>query len=146
MPLFLCRWPNGDFSIVSASNETHAIAQLHEHGDVEPVELWQMPNCLMTFQLDNLGDFELCGFGALTMKFINDNCYPALAQAIGKAERDENDCCTTEGLNQIHDAVEHERTRAEISNQAETELGRSGLRTDTGASQIIVSMRWVRKG
>jgi hypothetical protein len=144
MPMFLCRWPNGDFSVVTASNETDAVARLHEHAEVEPVELWQMPDCLITFQLDNLGDFELCGFGALTTKFINDNCYPALAQAIREAERDENDGCTPMGLNQIRDAVEHERTRAEIP---APELECSLQPTDTPApSQVIVSMRWVRRG
>ena len=144
MRMFFCRWPNGDFSVVTASNETDAVARLHEHGDVEPVKLWQMPDCLITFQLDNLGDFELGGFGARTTKFINDKCYPALAQAIREADRDENDGCTPEGLNQVRDAVEHERTRAEIP---APELGRSLQPTDTRTpSQIIVSMRWVRKG
>ena len=145
--MFLCRWPNGNFSVVTASHKTDAIARLHENGYGEPVKLWKMPDCLITFQLDNLGDFELCGFGARTTKFINDNCFPALAEAIRNAERDENDGCTPEGLNQIRDAVEHERTRAEIANQADTELGRSLQPTETRrTSQIIVSMRWEMQG
>jgi hypothetical protein len=35
MPLYLCRWPNGDLSAVSAPNKQEAIFLLDEVGDAQ---------------------------------------------------------------------------------------------------------------
>jgi hypothetical protein len=39
MPLFICRWQNGDFSAVSASSKKDAIELLDEVGNAETCEL-----------------------------------------------------------------------------------------------------------
>jgi hypothetical protein len=35
MAMFLCRWPNGDFSIVSAATKSDAVELLDEWGNAE---------------------------------------------------------------------------------------------------------------
>lgn len=35
MPLYLCRWPNGDCSVVWARNKQDAIAELDQVGNAE---------------------------------------------------------------------------------------------------------------
>jgi hypothetical protein len=35
MPVFLCRWPNGDFSMVKANNKDQAIEFLDEIDNAE---------------------------------------------------------------------------------------------------------------
>ena len=42
MPLFICRWQNGDFSAVSASSKAAAIELLDEVGNAENCELFTM--------------------------------------------------------------------------------------------------------
>jgi len=37
MPVFMCRWPNGDFSFVSARNKSKAIEALDEIDNAEGV-------------------------------------------------------------------------------------------------------------
>jgi hypothetical protein len=125
--MFLCRWPNGDFSIVAASNKAHAIELLDEFANAEYAKLWKMPECLVNFRLDVLGDFELCDMGAATTEFIAEKCYPALEQVVTDAERDaDTGEYTPAALDQIRAAVEHERTRQELPEpkQADTEIGR----------------------
>ncbi len=91
-----------------------------------------MPEGLITFRLDDFGDFQLCGFGARSANFITDNCYPELGQVICNADRDEIYGYTPAALDQIRVAVEHERTRQEIENtkQADAETWRD-LHGDT---------------
>jgi hypothetical protein len=55
MAIYLCRWPNGDFSIVSASNKNHAIELLDEFGSAEYTKLMRMPDCLLDFSLNPMG-------------------------------------------------------------------------------------------
>jgi hypothetical protein len=51
MPLFICRWQNGDFSAVSASSKIDAIELLDEVGNAETCELFTMKNFMMHFRL-----------------------------------------------------------------------------------------------
>lgn len=124
--MFLCRWPNGEFSVISASNKTEAIERLDEFANAEQAKLWKMTECLVNFRLDDLGEFELCDMGAATTEFIVEKCYPALEQVVTDAERGEDEEYTPAAVKQIRAAVEHERTRQELAEpkQADTERGR----------------------
>ena len=42
MPLFLCRWPNGDCSVVWASNKEDAIVELDQVGKAEGCPIVQV--------------------------------------------------------------------------------------------------------
>src|SRR2546425_12169015 len=43
---YLCRWPNGDFSIVLAPTKRHAIIMLDEWGGAEPDFLSPLDTCM----------------------------------------------------------------------------------------------------
>jgi hypothetical protein len=51
MPLFICRWQNGDFSAVAAASMKAAIELLDEVGNAETCELFTMKNFTVHFRL-----------------------------------------------------------------------------------------------
>jgi len=58
--LFLCRGPNGDFSVVKASSKDEAIELLDEIGNAEGSPVTPINDNLMVhFVLTDDGDFEL---------------------------------------------------------------------------------------
>jgi hypothetical protein len=88
MPLFICRWQNGDFSAVSAASKTEAIALLDEVGNAEVCELFTVKNFMVHFSLkqdtDEVDDFvpvELEGFGEETVDILSERVYPAYFKA-----------------------------------------------------------------
>lgn len=140
--MYLCRWPNGEFSIVNAATKDDAIVFLDEWGNAEQASLQRMPDCMFDFRLRDDGEIELADIGEATHDFIMETCYPELNKALSIAETDENGSdFSSEGQKQIRDAVEQERTRL-WSNQppakhAETELGRD-IQKQTGAASVMV--------
>jgi hypothetical protein len=88
MPLYICRWQNGDFSAVSAATKTDAIALLDEVGNAEVCELFTVKNFMVHFSLkqetDEVDDFvpvELEGFGEATVDTLSERVYPAYFKA-----------------------------------------------------------------
>jgi replication-associated recombination protein RarA len=82
MPLYICRWQNGDFSAVSAASKTDAIALLDEVGNADVCELFTVKNFMVHFSLkqetDELDDFvpvELEGFGEETVDILSERVY-----------------------------------------------------------------------
>jgi hypothetical protein len=78
MPLFICRWQNGDFSAVSAATKTDAIALLDEVGNAEVYELFAVKNFMVHFSLkqqtDEVDDFvpvEMEGVGEETVDILS---------------------------------------------------------------------------
>jgi hypothetical protein len=111
MAMFLCRWPNGEFSIVSAATKADAIEMLDELGNAEYAKLTRMPECMFDFRLNDLGQIELAQIGENTEEFVMDKCYPELEKVLAEVETDENEVYTSTALEQIRGAVEHERKR-----------------------------------
>ena len=62
MPMFMCRWPNGDLSFVSARNREDAIIKLDEWDNAEVAELRQIHTFMVDFKLTDDGDLELQAF------------------------------------------------------------------------------------
>jgi hypothetical protein len=88
MPLFICRWQNGDFSAVSAASRKDAIGLLDEVGNAEVCELFTVKNFMVHFRLkqkaEEIDDFlpvELEGFGEKTEEVLCDRLYPAYFKA-----------------------------------------------------------------
>ncbi len=88
MPLFICRWQNGDFSAVSASSRDEAIELLDEVGNAEVCELFTVKNFMVHFclkqeasEIDDLVPVELEGFGEGTVDILCDRVYPAYFKA-----------------------------------------------------------------
>jgi hypothetical protein len=142
MAMYICRWPNGEFSIVNAATKDDAIVLLDEWGNAEQAALKRMPDCMFDFRLRDDGEIELAEIGETTHDFIMQTCYPELEKALGTAESDENVAdVSLEGQKQIRDAVERERTRLldnePPAKEAETELGLE-IQKQTGAPSVMV--------
>lgn len=93
MPLFICRWQNGDFSAVSANSREDAIILLDEVGNAEQCELFTVKDFMVHFHLnEEATDFEemipveLEGLGEDTFDMLCDRVYPVYTKAIRKAE------------------------------------------------------------
>ena len=87
MPLFLCRWPNGDCSIVAARDREAAIDLLdNEVGDAESLPLYRLAgDFLVNPELRNDGRFELDGdqpFSSDLASEILRRVYPLLDAAL----------------------------------------------------------------
>lgn len=68
--MYLCRWPNGDFSIVSARTKDDAIELLDEWGNAEQASLTRMTDCMFDFRLTEDGQIELAAIGDSTEDYI----------------------------------------------------------------------------
>jgi hypothetical protein len=143
MAIYLCRWPNGEFSIVNARTKDDAIVLLDEWGNAELATLTRLTDCMFDFRLGDDGRIELANIGESTEERIMEACYPKLSDALATAERDETEQDFSEkGREQIREAVELERTRLWGSRpqgkDAETDLGRD-IQKQTGAPSIVVN-------
>ena len=135
--MYLCRWPNGEFSIVSARTKDDAIELLDEWGNAEQASLTRMSDCRFDFRLGDDGRIELAGIGEATEEYIMETCYPELQKAVSTAEGDDSDV----SQRQIREAVERERARL-WDNQppvkpAATQLGRE-IQKQLGAPSVVV--------
>ena len=89
MPLFLCRWPNGDCSVVWARNKDDAIVELDQIGNADGCPPAQMRTFQLHFALTDWGDLQLEGFGEATREEIFSLAYPLLNKALHDAHGDE---------------------------------------------------------
>ena len=115
MPLFLCRWPNGDCSIVLARDQADAIERLDEVANAEGCPITRLHNLQVHFALTDDGRLALDGVGEATEGEIFEFCYPELEGALAEGEN-------------IASAVVRERERIRISDASgqapATDLGR----------------------
>jgi hypothetical protein len=143
MAIYLCRWPNGEFSIVNAKTKADAIELLDEWGNAEQAFLSRLSDCMFDFRLGDDGQIELADIGESTHDCIMGTCYPEVNNAFATAEWDETGLDYSEkGRQQIREAVELERTRLWGSQppakEAETGLGRE-IQEQTGAASVVVN-------
>ncbi len=122
MPVFMCRWPNGDFSFVSARNKSKAIEALDEIANAEGCPLSVVEDFMVHFRLEEDGSFELEGFGEVTEEEIWKE-YPILDKTLdhvfGKLK---GEPLTREHMQVIGEAVSKERERVK-KKQPATHLG-----------------------
>jgi hypothetical protein len=139
MSLYICRWQNGNVSVVSAASRENAICLLDEVGNAEACELFPVKNFMVHFRLrDKVDNIEAAaplelgeGFGQETLDILYDRVYPVYAKALdGAVETWRTDQPVQperveEELRNLNDALSVERTRqwgakkAEISNDPE---------------------------
>jgi hypothetical protein len=111
--LYLCRWPNGEFSVVKGDSRTDAVVQLDEWGPAEPYWLVPLETFMADFRLNDEGEVELSEFGEETAEHIWHTCYPELNDVFtsaGTAEHVSGEG-SSEVRHKIRRAVEHERNR-----------------------------------
>jgi hypothetical protein len=124
MPLYICRWQNGNFSAVSARSREHAILLLGEIGNAEVCELFPVKNFMIHFRLkdevDNIEGvtpLELKRFGGETLDVLYDRVYPvygnAAVDAVEAWPDDEpvRPQKVEEVLKRLNDALSTEHTR-----------------------------------
>jgi hypothetical protein len=122
--VYLCRWPNGEFSIVMADSKHEAIVALDEWDAADPLWLTPMETSMIDFRLNNRGEIELSQFGEQTAEFIWKTCYRVLDQVLTDNAGDQSQ----QAMERIKTAVDRERIRL-LTNQppapiAKTEIGR----------------------
>jgi hypothetical protein len=143
MPIYLCRWPNGEFSIVNAKTKDEAIELLDEWGNAEQALLTRMTDCMFDFRLTDEGRVELANISEYAEERIMRTCYPNLSEVLATAELDEGGIDYSEtGRKQVREAVELERTRLWDSQpppkDAETGIGRE-IQEQLGAASVVVN-------
>ena len=142
MAIYLCRWPNGEFSIVNAKTKDDAIELLDEWGNAEQASLTRMTDCMFDFRLNDDGKIELSNIAESTEDYIMKTCYPDLRGALTEAEHDDTGTYSEEGQKQVRDAVESERNRLWESQppakEAETLVGRD-IQKQLGAASVVVN-------
>ena len=138
MPIFLCRWPNGEVSIVSAANKNDAIVALDEFDNADHAYISQMPEFLVDFRLNDEGRLELNQFGEGTLDAIMEKAFPEL----NKTSLSEDFNETSEAYKTaVRQAVEVERKRLwnkkKNVKEPKTEWGKR-LQKELGAAAIVV--------
>jgi hypothetical protein len=148
--LYLCRWPNGDFSVVAASSKMEAIIALDEWGGAEPSQLYPIDSFMADFTLTNEGEIVLREFGEDTRQVVWDVCYPELDEILNRDDiRDMSGRFRPGGRKRLLRAVKHERTRlwenqptteptAEVGKMIARQLRTSGVVADYYAEQAAM--------
>ena len=132
MPIFICRWQNGDFSAASARSREEAIRLLAEVGNAESCELITVDNFMVHFHIKSeADDFEemlpvkFGGFGEQTHRMLCERVYPAYCGAISEIDKDRPnvDDVPKEKLKAawklLNDSLTTERNRPFIANPRE---------------------------
>lgn len=150
MALFLCRWPNGDCSVVWARNKDDAIVELDQIGNADGCPLAQIRTFQLHCALTDRGDLQVEGFGEGTREEIFSFAYPLLDKALHDAHGDEtggDESLPPDRRAAIAQAVEQERRRIEPEGtqtpEPRTQIGRD-VQNQTDLPTVLVD-RLVRQ-
>ena len=126
MPLFLCRWPDGDCSIVNAKSRVDALDILDEEADAQGCPLKRIDEFSIHLSIDKDGGLRLEAFGERVEDGIFETAYPVLHAALRDAPRDQDCELTASGRAQVRRAVQTERGRvkAKAGRGPKTESGK----------------------
>ena len=152
MPLFLCRWSNGDCSVVWARNTEDAIVELDQVANAEGCPITEVQTFQAHFTLTDRGELALDGFGEGTKEEMVSSAYPLLDRALQdaciEADYDGYESLSADRRAAITQAVEQERSRIAIDEAQTTEpltdLGR-GVKSYTDMPTVLID-RMVRQG
>ena len=86
MPAYLCRWPNGDVTLLNARDKTDAIILLDEFDDAESAELHRLDSLMVDLRLSDDGQFKLCALGETTQAEIMEIAFPELTATLESDE------------------------------------------------------------
>lgn len=144
--VYLCRWPNGDCSVVTADTRKAAILALDEWGSARSSFLHPIPSLMADFSVTSTGQLKLRELSEVSSETIWRTAYPHLhAQLTDDGLYDSEGCLTSEGRAQIHKAVllERSRLRGQPKHKPETELGKA-LAEQMDASAVVAD-EYVRR-
>ena len=145
MPLFLCRWSNGDCSVVWARNEEDAIVELDQVANAEGCPITQVRTFQVHFVLTDRGELALEGFGDGTREAFMSFAYPVLDQALsdvyGDGAYDGYESLPPDRRAAIAHAVEQERRRIDLEEtqiaEPQTERGRE-IKNQTDMPTVLI--------
>jgi len=127
--VYLCRWPNGDFSLVAANTRSEALVHLDEWDAAHPSQLFPLESCMVDFRLNDQGEIELKQFGEDTEELIWEISYPKLHAHLLSVMPMDGGEHSAKAKESIRQAVQHERERLWRNQpahpQAETEVGKT---------------------
>jgi hypothetical protein len=129
MPMFMCRWPNGDVSFRSARNKEDAIIMLDEWDNAELAALRQIRDFMVDFRLTDKGELEFQSFGEDCQNEIRERAYPILAKALDDAPTKRHgraDSCWQEQ----HPKSRRGRTRASCRQESSQTSGHGVRQSD----------------
>lgn len=127
MAVFLCRWPNGDVSIVSARTAREARIILDEFANADHAKIVRMNEFLVDLKLNNCGRLELSQLGEATYDEVMKQAYPVLSETLTSDALSRLSVGGAKYRALVRDAVELERKRMSARRRrlpaAKTELG-----------------------
>jgi hypothetical protein len=150
MPVFACRWTNGDVSFVLAPSKEAAIEQLDEVDNAEGCPIIQVPEFQIHLKLTDDGGFNFEGWGELTEDVVWNTLYPKLHEAWGtvwsEQEETHSGTVTPQQQERIRRAVQEERERVRDKRVADpqTEVGRDIKRMSDMPTSLVNKI--VREG
>ena len=147
MPLFLCRWPNGDCSVTWARDKQDAIAQLDQVANAEGCPIRTLSSFQAHFYLKDDGQLGLDepAFGESTEDEIFQWAYPILEESLMKAygdgKYDSFEKLPRNRKTTISRSIQKERDRVKVDKSKarppQTERGRE-LKKLMGAPTAVV--------
>ena len=151
MPLFLCRWPNGDCSVVLARTMADAVIELDQVGNAERCPITAVRTFQIRFALTDRGELSLEQFGEGTKEEMVSFAYPLLESALEGVYRGEDyesyESLPPDRRAVIAHAVKQEQNRIDLdevhTTEPQTEIGR-GVKEQTDMPTVLID-RLVRK-
>ena len=112
MPIFICRWPNGDLSILAAKDKDDAICRLDEIDNAETAHVFRVSDFLLDLKLVDDGTLTTDGahgFGEVCGPEIMANAYPILLAALGNlgalTSKEDGKTAVTQAVQQERDRI-----------------------------------------
>jgi len=131
MPVFCCRWPNGDISFAAARNKKEVVIALDEIGNAETSDIFTVAEFMLHLRLEDNGKFSFQSFGEVAHFEIMTEAYPLLETLVEFAKP---------SASQVRKAVQEERKRLKKREveQPHTELGRE-IKRQLDAPTVLVN-------
>jgi hypothetical protein len=85
--LYLCRWPNGEFSVVKADSKRDALVQLDEWAGAQAEWLVPLETFMADFRLNDDGTIEFTEFGEETNILIRETLLSRTGSGVGECRR-----------------------------------------------------------
>jgi hypothetical protein len=141
VPVFMCRWPNGDLSFVAAASKDDAIVMLDELDNADLAEVKQIQDFMIDFRLTDSGELEFQGFGERCTENIWERAYPVLSRAVWSAPTNAAGEPSSPSQELVLKAVAAERQRLTGKNKRkapDTETGKA-VQSQMGAPTVLVN-------
>ena len=130
MPVYCCRWPDGDISFVAARNKKEAIIALDEVGNAEASYIFKVEEFMLHLRLEDSGKLAFESFGEVSHFEIMTEAYPLLENLVQFAKP---------SASQVRKAVQEERKRLKerAVEEPQTRVGRD-IKRQLDAPTVLV--------